>query len=162
MTPMPSPPAAKPDGKIGLLFQSFPDHWCNRWSSILQCHTLLVEQLNFTPEKRPKLLSYLAIIPLMEKQHLASSKSKPEKKAIRINMKNKVWVRTICTSAASHPSFFLSKTTSTTWYLSAGGGQSPAIKRFPFMFYDIVLLQLLASGSLLAKIIGPWRLCINM
>ena len=77
-------------------------------------------------------------------------------------MKNKVWVRTICTSAASHPSFFLSKTTSTTWYLSAGGGQSPAIKRFPFMFYDIVLLQLLASGSLLAKIIGPWRLCINM
>ena len=70
MTPMPSPPAAKPDGKIGLLFQSFPDHWCNRWSSILQCHTL-VEQLNFTPEKRPKLLSYLAIIPLMEKQHLA-------------------------------------------------------------------------------------------
>ena len=58
--------------------------------------------------------------------------------------------------------FFLSKTTSTTWYLSAGGGQSPAIKRFPFMFYDIVLLQLLASGSLLAKIIGPWRLCINM
>ena len=68
---MPSPPAAKPDGKIGLLlFQSFPDHWCNRWSSILQCHTL-VEQLNFTPEKRPKLLSYLAIIPLMEKQHLA-------------------------------------------------------------------------------------------
>lgn len=108
MTPMPSPPAAKPDGKIGLLFQSFPDHWCNRWSSILQCHTL-VEQLNFTPEKRPKLLSYLAIIPLMEKQHLASSKSKPEKKAIRINMKNKVWVRTICTSAASHPSFFFVK-----------------------------------------------------
>lgn len=107
MTPMPSPPAAKPDGKIGLLFQSFPDHWCNRWSSILQCHTLLVEQLNFTPEKRPKLLSYLAIIPLMEKQHLASSKSKPEKKAIRINMKNKVWVRTICTSAASPLPFFV-------------------------------------------------------
>ena len=63
-----------------------------------------------------------------------------------------------------HPTLFLSKNDIYNMVLE-WCGQSPAIKRFPFMFYDIVLLQLLASGSaaaLLAKIIGPWRLCINM
>ena len=61
-------------------------------------------------------------------------------------MKNKVWVRTICTSAASHPSFFFVKNDIYNMVLE-WCGQSPAIKRFPFMFYDIVLLQLLASDS---------------